>query len=441
MANTYSFSNFNLTTLAQAMGTGSPSVIVSPGTGTNFPTPTGGTQFAIVLNDAASRTLYEVVYCTARTGDTMTVLRAQEGTTARTWSIGDYVWCGTTAGTQANMVQVPAMTNGSISPVFAYTTSNQGFAAAGFDPSGFGQLRMVGGNYGTILRNDGSTQYFLQTASGNPYGTWNGFRPFYWNLASGAVTIDGSGSGAGFGGSVSIPGNETVNAVSFFGTSGQFYAQPNNGGSQLLNFQGGQYIQFTPGVGFNYVTGGTHYFTGSIDTGYTITGGYVTSTGNVNANNAVTTGGGGVSSAGPGSFNGNVTASNGYSRASFGGRNNPGDFNANTYNGDFQLSWNGSSGYMIFPNYGSDFILQFGQFGMGAFAETVGYPITFPHQSFGVLAGEGNGQGSWASANPWVVGQYNNPATNGFTLIHLVWVGNGWSGNGGQAVVWWSWGY
>ena len=51
--------------------------------------------------------------------------------------------------------------------------------------SNAGQIRMTYGNYGVMMRNDGGSFYFLLTNSGDPYGGWNGLRPFYIDLASG----------------------------------------------------------------------------------------------------------------------------------------------------------------------------------------------------------------------------------------------------------------
>ena len=50
-------------------------------------------------------------------------------------------------------------------------------------------FRIVQGNYGVFVRNDGSNTYFLLTASGDQYGTWNTLRPLYINNATGAVTM------------------------------------------------------------------------------------------------------------------------------------------------------------------------------------------------------------------------------------------------------------
>ena len=52
----------------------------------------------------------------------------------------------------------------------------------------YGQFRAIGGNYGFIVRNDGTNTYFLLTASGDQYGTWNSLRPMSINNANGNVT-------------------------------------------------------------------------------------------------------------------------------------------------------------------------------------------------------------------------------------------------------------
>lgn len=50
---------------------------------------------------------------------------------------------------------------------------------------GGGQMRIIGGDYGILLRNDGSDFYILSTDSGSPWGSWNSKRPFRINLANG----------------------------------------------------------------------------------------------------------------------------------------------------------------------------------------------------------------------------------------------------------------
>lgn len=50
-------------------------------------------------------------------------------------------------------------------------------------------FRIVNGNYGLMMRNDGADMYFLMTASGDQYGTWNSLRPFAFSMATGNVTM------------------------------------------------------------------------------------------------------------------------------------------------------------------------------------------------------------------------------------------------------------
>jgi len=52
-----------------------------------------------------------------------------------------------------------------------------------------GQIRMIWSEtgYGAFFRNDNGNLYILLTANNDPYGGWNGLRPFYINLASGML--------------------------------------------------------------------------------------------------------------------------------------------------------------------------------------------------------------------------------------------------------------
>ncbi|EPA2152247.1 tail fiber domain-containing protein [Escherichia coli] len=74
-------------------------------------------------------------------------------------------------------------------------------------------LRAVYGKYGFFIRNDGGTTYFLLTASGDKYGSWNTLRPLSINNASGAVSM-GNGLSVGRGvnvtsGNIRIPTSST----------------------------------------------------------------------------------------------------------------------------------------------------------------------------------------------------------------------------------------
>jgi hypothetical protein len=63
---------------------------------------------------------------------------------------------------------------------------------------------MINGNYGTFFRNDGSNLYLLSTASADQYGSYNGLRPFSFNLGSGDVNIANSAIYAQHGANVGI---------------------------------------------------------------------------------------------------------------------------------------------------------------------------------------------------------------------------------------------
>lgn len=89
--------NFYKTTLSAALTSTSTTMTVSSATG--LPTLTTGQILPLVLTDAATQTVHEIVYVTSISSNTLTIERGQEGTAANTWGIGDYVACSTTAET------------------------------------------------------------------------------------------------------------------------------------------------------------------------------------------------------------------------------------------------------------------------------------------------------------------------------------------------------
>lgn len=105
MSNVFLFANDAETTLAASVGTGATALVLSPGSGAKFPNPSAGQQFSVTLTDAATGLLTEIVYCTARTADVLTVVRAQEGTIAQSWTTGDNVANLLTAGQMSALTQ------------------------------------------------------------------------------------------------------------------------------------------------------------------------------------------------------------------------------------------------------------------------------------------------------------------------------------------------
>ena len=91
------FYNFINTTLSGAITSTATSMTLSSSAGLPSSIPSG-LSMAFILNDVATRQNYEVVYATAISGATLTIVRAQEGTAALAWSTGDYVYSCATAG-------------------------------------------------------------------------------------------------------------------------------------------------------------------------------------------------------------------------------------------------------------------------------------------------------------------------------------------------------
>ena len=90
------FANEAKSKLAADISPAGTTITVTSGEGTKFPVITDGDTFMVTIRDSTGA--YEIVSCTARTADTMTVVRGQEGTTARSFSAGAYVGNNFTAG-------------------------------------------------------------------------------------------------------------------------------------------------------------------------------------------------------------------------------------------------------------------------------------------------------------------------------------------------------
>jgi len=94
-------------TLAGPITNASTTALLVSGTGALFPTLAAGQYFDLTFNDAATRLLYEVVHVTAISGDTITIVRGQEGTTALSWLAGDLASNLVTMGALQAFAQAP----------------------------------------------------------------------------------------------------------------------------------------------------------------------------------------------------------------------------------------------------------------------------------------------------------------------------------------------
>lgn len=95
-------SNNAFATLAAGINSSVTSITVASGQGARFPTLTGTDYFYATLIDTSNN--LEIVKCTARATDVLTVVRAQESTTARAYAAGDRLEIRITAQTFVDSV-------------------------------------------------------------------------------------------------------------------------------------------------------------------------------------------------------------------------------------------------------------------------------------------------------------------------------------------------
>lgn len=97
------FTNFGSSLLASGILAVDTQFTVTSGEGALFPSPGAGQHAIIVLEDVSGNR--EVVKCTGRTGDTLTIVRAQESTTALAFASGSVAECRPTAGVATSFLQ------------------------------------------------------------------------------------------------------------------------------------------------------------------------------------------------------------------------------------------------------------------------------------------------------------------------------------------------
>jgi hypothetical protein len=112
------FTNNAWGTLASQLTAGATSLALTTGQGARFPSPTGGDYFLATLIGitGTAETSWEIVKCTARATDALTIVRAQEGTSDATWAAGTRVELRVTAATLTDVGQITtlAKTDGNI---------------------------------------------------------------------------------------------------------------------------------------------------------------------------------------------------------------------------------------------------------------------------------------------------------------------------------------
>jgi len=138
MANKQLYTNNATTTINGGITNVATSIALSPGTGALFPSPTSGDWFIGTLYDGVS--VIEVVKVTARSSDTLTVVRGQEGTSGSAFLTGASFMENVTKGTLEQFIQ---RTGDAIedTPIGAVTPSTGAFT--GVTGTSFNKLTIV----------------------------------------------------------------------------------------------------------------------------------------------------------------------------------------------------------------------------------------------------------------------------------------------------------
>jgi hypothetical protein len=186
-------------TLAASINDSVTSITVASGQGSRFPTLGAGDYFYATLINISNE--FEIVKCTARTGDVLTVTRAQDGTTARAYTVGDRLEIRPVAAIFDEKADVGADVN--VSQI-----------TGTLPPSKGGTGITSPGTSGNVLTSNG-TDWVSQAPAAPPAGGFSNMQVFE---SSGTFTVPagitkvkvtvvgGGGNGATGGGSLSSGG-------------------------------------------------------------------------------------------------------------------------------------------------------------------------------------------------------------------------------------------
>jgi hypothetical protein len=255
VADTFLFTNNAVSTLASGINDTDGTLFLNPGDGAKFPSPAAGQRFAATLMDAAGN--IEIVYCSARSTDTLTITRNEESSGAKSWLAGDTISLRITAGILNQILQgdgqVIALTNADqVDGIDASTTAEANKLLA-LDASSI--LQAVAAD--ALLLSGQNAAYYL--ARGNHTGTMtaadvSGLHGRQIFFADGDFTVPetntiyvaglsgygGGGGGGGFGDNDGGfgGGSGTVNNTSLLGLA-----------ITELSVTPGEIIPFTVGAG------------------------------------------------------------------------------------------------------------------------------------------------------------------------------------------------
>lgn len=168
------FANNAKSLLLAGISAGAGTLTVLAGEGAKFPNPSAGQYFYLTLEERlpvdAENPVREIVKCTARSGDTMTITRAQDGTSAVAWAIADKVELRVTRLGLRNVEFEPG-----VRLIFAQAAAPVGWTQDVSDNANNRMLRVVnaagagvGGSHSPILNNVVPAHTHSGTTAGTP---------------------------------------------------------------------------------------------------------------------------------------------------------------------------------------------------------------------------------------------------------------------------------
>ena len=122
------FANNAYGSLGSSLSNVATSLTLATGNGARFPSPSGGDYFLatlVGLDGNGAENAWEIVKVTARSTDTLTIVRAQESTSAVAWASGTRIEVRGTAGTFGNLAPLATPTfSGAIKGDFSNATAS-----------------------------------------------------------------------------------------------------------------------------------------------------------------------------------------------------------------------------------------------------------------------------------------------------------------------------
>lgn len=197
--------------LSATLSTGATALSITPGEGAKFPSPSVGNWFPLTIVKASGA--LEIVRCTSRSGDVLTVVRAQEGTAAQPFSVGDRAELRITAAAVADIQQTIADLAG------AAMLQASNLADVDDVPSARGNLGL--GTVATVNKQETK----IDSTEGQ------------------ALLYGAFGLGASGGGPVIAPNDAFLNGFYRYASDAAGNPSPGTGGSIIVQNIGGNFIQ------------------------------------------------------------------------------------------------------------------------------------------------------------------------------------------------------